>query len=106
MSFISSVAELFKGKKAETPVAPTLSLEEKQQELASLQSVASSPAGKDFRSPQTDAQDVSRIKDLRNQIAEIKSREPTPPQTTPPDSGITQIPAEQPQTPVEEPQAA
>lgn len=102
MSFLDGVAEIFRGKKAEAPIVPTQSLEEKRQELANLQSVASSPAGRDFRSPQTDTQDANRMRELTNQLAEIRSKKPTPP----PDSGITQIPTEQPQTPVEEPQAA
>lgn len=114
MSFISSVAELFTGKKQETPPVPqpTQTIEQKQQELDNLQKVMSSPAGKDFRSPQTDAQDRARIEELQNQIQAIKPQETVPPvqptvvETQP---GITQIPVEQPQQPApaaEEPKVA
>jgi hypothetical protein len=111
-NFISSVAELFKGKKQETaPVAPpTQTIEQKQQELDNLQKIMNSPAGKDFRSPQTDAQDRNRIAELQGQIAAIKPQEAAPqPQPTPVEQpGITQIPVEQPQQPpaVEEPKVA
>ncbi len=106
MSFISSVAELFTGKKQEVPppvLQPTQSLEQKQQELDNLQKVMNSPAGKDFRSPQTDAQDRARISELQNQIQAMKPQETVPqvqPTVVETQPGITQIPVvEQPQQP-------
>lgn len=101
MSFISSVAEIFKGKKQEAPVTPpTQTLEQKQQELDSLQRIMSSPAGRDFRSPQTDAQDKARISELQNQIQAMKPQEtvvPVQPTAVETQPGITQMPVEQPQ---------
>ncbi len=71
MSFIDGIAELFKGKKQE-PVAssPQVPLEQKRQDLASLEAMVAQ-GGRDYRNPA----DANRIKELRNQIAAIKSRE-------------------------------
>lgn len=104
MSFISSVAELFKGKKQEAPVTPPQqTLEQKQQELDNLQKIMNSPAGRDFRSPQTDTQDRQRIQELQSQIAAMTPSQETEtpqPQVTQPQEQqpeITQMPVEQPQ---------
>ena len=100
MSFISGFTELFKGKKEDAPIAPpTQTLEQKQQELDNLQKIMNSPEGKDFRSPQTDAQDANRITELQGQIEAMRPQETVPSQAIPPEQP-QQIPV------AEEPKAA
>lgn len=102
MSFLSSVTEIFKGRKPEVS-SPQPNLNELKQHEQSLSKMMQE-GGKDFKNPA----DANTLREVRNKIAAFENQQaPTPPETTSPqDLGITQIPGEAPQETVEETKAA
>lgn len=67
------IAEIFRGKKTEAPVAPaapSVDLQTLKQDEANLNQVITQ-GGKDFRNPA----DANRLREIRNQVAEIESHQ-------------------------------